>query len=876
MISPSPSVIYKALFGFGLCFFAITTLLHAEELSEYETLYKKIFKVSPTKQLLVVTSEVVIDGSKKPDSKIRLSSLGDSFELLKESLLILLQDHIEKEGLTAISQLPEKDKWINLDTLKTLNFTYQFRKKTNQLFINTPATYRKQVVVSLSTIQNQPIQGTLPPSDGSGYLNILASQTYLHQDPLFLPINLQLNHAVFAGGWSLKSGVDILGGHEHPIAVKTSYLSYQDVSNRIIYAGGTLPYPVIGFQPNIPLVGVGFSRSYLANPDQIPPFKTSHRMLLKHDATVSIRRNGHLIGWHQLPKGWVELQNFPLILGKNDITISVLDPDTKASENMALSFVYDPSLLSTHTSEFSLATGLAYTAENRTLIIQNEPVITSFFREGINQDCQLGGYATVKKDQALLGIENVFSNAFGKFQISVAGLKTPSDMGYGAYLVFTPYSSIFSGARLMYQDKVFGSSQTEIDAGKISLSQSQTLYLWHQPYLLTTSYLFDSNTGSSGYGSSAETSYLLSDKSKLTLQSFYRHTATFSPYGLQALLNADICGCQTIFFSKWNRLSDTTPDTVVVGFSLYMALTVGDHHLTARTSQSGTGESTTGLDDTLSTKGSSYTATHLDVTRDSIRLAGEWNQQDTMSQFLGRANVLFGTSQSEQNQNILFSGPRGRIVLNSDETKTWTSDHSHTNRTSSLTLETSIVYAGGHWAISKPINGDNGFVLAYPHPSLRGKRILVSHQAQIDDWGPAVIEIRPYRASHIDVGRAYLGKGYELEKRKFDIYLPQNSGVAIQIGSSQTWTIKAHLIQKDSHKPYGFKVFKLQSLSNPEWKPRWILSNTDGMIVEKGLDQGRYQLESKNTDPIEWVVSENHPMLLNLGQLDISLKESAQ
>jgi outer membrane usher protein len=148
-----------------------------------------------------------------------------------------------------------------------------------------------------------------------------------------------------------------------------------------------------------------------------------------------------------------------------------------------------------------------------------------------------------------------------------------------------------------------------------------------------------------------------------------------------------------------------------------------------------------------------FTGTHI-LTSDSesLEMGGQANTQRVQT----RANLQRSVLDGRENET------RGNIFVGS-----------------------ALAFAGGKWAISRPI-GDS-FVIVDDLASVKGREIAVNpensgYEASIDGLGPAVLsDSQSYSKEFIDIDNRTLKQGESLKKSRFEIELSHLEGRLVQI-----------------------------------------------------------------------------------------------
>lgn len=856
------------LFCFLLFFFLRVPFVQAQ--ADYEALFQKIFNTKPVKEVYSYEVILIVDYNEDEAIPVQLttSTYGDFYKLKWVSFLKGLRGHQLEEGIKKVEIWVDTEGYIDLNLLKPLGYTFKLDKKRSRLIVETPAQFRKKIVIRINPpfIQNK--YGVLSPSSLTSYLNLSLSEYYDHDSGTdFSPMTMTMTHVVFVNGFALKTAGSALSGDPNPFELDTSQLVYQNARSREQYAAGLLTPPLVAFMPDRSLLGAGFSRIYSDWPDQVPVDQTPFSTDLAQTSKVEIFRNNIFLTAYQLPAGPVDFTDFPLQLGNNVFEIKVTNLETNTTETFSFSRVYDNNFLPEGMSETSVASGVPFAHENRAITIDDHtPVISSFYRQSLTKDMQLTGYTDVQNDQYLIGGESFHLIPIGRLKLGAATLILPDQTGWAASLSYTPFFSALSGVTLIYEDAVFGASQSGVNAGKVSLSQANSYLINGTPVNTSCYYSFASDSGVSGYGGSLGTEYSFSRTSRMTFQTALQKSGENTVYSFSSGLNNRFWGnAQLNTFLKWSAYSVDQSNRLSIDCVVLIPFQ-DVHEVTVRSAMSNTSTATLGLDYRFDPRiDGFYTMLHSDLSQDSTQFAGELYKEDRLSQFKARVNYGFSPGSRTEGQSVEVSTPRGRALFNFNETKP---DAEGISRASSMTFETALVYADGNFALARPVQGS--FVMLYPDDSIKGSTIFLKNgNSLVDSWGPAVINVSPYKTNVIEIGLNNVPSGFDLSQKRFQVETLPDSGMAIKLGSNRNVMIMGRLIDKNTHRPFVFRTFILSAVDQPDWKRRLILTGENGDFSEKGLAPGKYLIEVKGQYPIEFVIENKFLGIWKLGDLEV-------
>jgi outer membrane usher protein len=164
----------------------------------------------------------------------------------------------------------------------------------------------------------------------------------------------------------------------------------------------------------------------------------------------------------------------------------------------------------------------------------------------------------------------------------------------------------------------------------------------------------------------------------------------------------------------------------------------------------------------------------------------------------------------------------------------------------SLRAGSSISFAGGHFAVGRPIQ--EAFLLAEPHLSLRGKAVRIDPQEDSEDarsgtFGGAVegsLSAYSPRLLVYDVPDA--PAGYDLGAGNVQIVPPYKAGYNLQVGSDYHLLMIGRLLDREGQ-PISLLAGKAIDLNAPKRAAVTMFTSRGGKFGAQGLRPGRWRIE---------------------------------
>ncbi len=526
---------------------------------------------------------------------------------------------------------------------------------------------------------------------------------------------------------------------------------FEEAASRLIL--GETYVPAVGFQSGASVLGATFGREFSLQPfERVRPTGTRD-IIIDNVSDVEVVVNGVRLREFRLSPGRYTLEDFPIRANAfNSVEINILD-SFGAYDRIQFGTSFDFQLLAPGVSEFAFTGGapITFLEGGERDYRYDDAFASGYYRRGITDTLTLGINAQGGDDQYLAGADAVWATKLGALHVS----------GAAATSAFTDTSYA-------------------VEAGyRVQLAPG----LLNGFFDLTNTYLADEFAPPRFGGSSAPPT--LSPDGREAI----RTTAQYSQD-----LPLDVRG------SIGASLQDFKEEPDVFTASGSLTRMFGRTSFSLSTQYADFGE-----DDELSVQvamsipfgqRASFNSTYNSIentasiaaTRSSVggvgalSLAGGYSRSDINSGVFGgltyQGNRYLGTLRQE------FTGLTGDAVSSSLTTGS---------------LETAIVFAGGDFAIARPV--EDGFALVKPPESLEGATLYLDptsrfqgeklrFSAQTDRFGPAVLtDMTSYIPRVLSVEAENVPAGTSLDSASVTLYPKLRSGYSITVGSDNNVSV---------------------------------------------------------------------------------------
>lgn len=702
-----------------------------------------------------------------------------------------LSDWVAQNIEDAIAQKILHTETVMADASAPLGLTYDAAGAV--LTLNPEPAFLKKQNIGLRAVPVAAGDTVLRPAPVSAFVNVRGGQDVVTGGAApegRQPLRLDLDGAVNVRDWVLEGRIDYLEDAPKSIARGDMRLVHDMPDKMVRLAAGDLSYPVSGFQSYQPMLGVSVARNFSLQPYRVtvPTGETS--FTLSSPARVEVLVNGQRTRTLRLEPGSYDISDFPVADGGNDVTLLITD-STGRTETRRFSLFSDQQLLQKGLNEYSYNFGvLSQTQERQIEYRANDPAISFFHRYGFTDRLTAGMSAQGSRESAQAGLTALIATAAGTFggETSVSRRRDgdTDTAARGSYRLTDPVRRRDFSATAIWRSAHFsalGLAPT-LNPAAVELAARYNQPVWNDITL----------------GIGGRYKFSRSD-----MPDDWSYSASLSR-GFNASISVNI--------TAEHRYRD--------GAGIFLALTwtppLSRHNVSSSI-------------DTL--------AGRQDV---------QWNYRPNRDVGSFRYNAGLSHNNDGRTEMIgeaAYTGYRGEASLRHDVTEL--PDVAETESRSQILFGSALVYADGHAAFSRPVNGS--FVMLPRHPNLKDRIIGINrasvaqgdednYQAQIDRLGPAVIsDATAYMYRPVRIDTQNLPVGYDLGHDAFTLMPSYKSGTVLQVGNAANIFADGYLQQADG------QVLALEGgtiISTDQKSQQEFFTNAEGRFRISRLSPGTY------------------------------------
>ncbi len=768
-----------------------------------EELHQRIFGKSKAPAKRAIPVSILVNGRVVGDAPVLITNGGRSVMVAVKPFVAVLEALVDGATLATISALAGADGRASVAKLDKSDLSVSYDPQGLKLVVKIPARLRRVTDISLRSSSARSGKSDVIGAAGvSAYVNFRTSINYVHSSAAAgstgrQPLLVGLDGAVAALGGTIEMAGAYREAGAPPWQRGNVRVVHDDVARRLRYSIGDLAGAITGFQAFQPMAGISLTRNFRTRPDR--PIQPSHRQrhLLARASTVEVMVNGRVVETLRLGPGPIDLRDFPVSNGANDITLRITD-DLGRREIVEFPFFFDSRLLATGLHDFGYSLGVPRTAEPRLMPYDTgRPVFSAFHRLGITDTVTVGANLQGNAEHRLFGVEALYASPIGTFGVDAAASRGRAG-GLGA--------AIELGYRL-----------TEKDAGGAGRARN-----WNFS-LAGTSRSFTTFTDSRAENPvSVEVSGRVSQPFAHGLSggigARYRFArgARSNAYDANLFVRKrfDWGGSANLSLSGWKSGSNVTG----IGAMLTISIPLGR-------------------------PGHSVRSTY--DTRDrALRVDWQYRPENE----IGGVGASLGFVRHPDAHEITGALEHRNGRFEADLAHDFISPRTgakRSERRSRLALASAIVFADGHVAISRPVS--DSFALVIPHSNLAGQKIGVeprgdTYLSRIDWTGPAVVpNLVSYEPTTLVIEAPELPFGYDLGNDRPKLMLPHRSGALVRVGTDASVLLGGTLLGKDGA-PLGLKAGEVRSAEDAKRAPVKFFTNRRGRFRVDGLRPGRYKL----------------------------------
>lgn len=568
-----------------------------------------------------------------------------------------------------------------------------------------------------------------------------------------------------------------------------------------------------GYQHGAGVLGVSVERAYgLLQPGRNIRSTGKRSFRIERPSNVAVRIDGIVFKQVRLEAGDYDLADLPLRAGANNITLEIED-DVGARQVLEFTSFSGMTLLAKGVDEWGATAGLRSSIHDSELTYASDaPMGSGFYRYGLTEDLTAGLHLQGDAAATMGGLGAVWGTAYGLFAVEAAA-SWHADLGAG-YAMSVDYDLANVIDRYGYRHSL------RLGAEVWSKAFATAGLLWpaNERWLeLSASYSrslpLDITAGLSGVYSFVS-AVGASDRFSLA-GSLHRQLSADMSLGVVLSYQAgyernDDNGTSGILRLSWRpdarSFVDVSHETL-------------DHRSRARYGRYG---------------GEGVGSWSTDVTVENGGKDGELLASGGVQVLANRALVAVS---HHATGDALYGLRGGRF------------DGGIREQRSSVRVETALAYAGGRFAVGRPVS--NSFAIVDTHETLSGRAALVGRggervEAKSDGFGALLVsDVSPYMTTRLHYDVADLPAGYDLGAGAFDLVAPHRSGYSLEVGSAYTVTAYGTLVGADGN-PVSLLTGSAKPADGPAARAVEVFTNRAGRFSAQGLAPGRWLIEMRN------------------------------
>ncbi len=730
-----------------------------------------------------------VDAQINPDDTILVSL---------SQIVRLMASRLTPAKLRELGQVEAIAGFAPLAAFEKQGFVVRFDKRAFELDITLPTADRAVQTIGLAELDQSVIGDFATPSRFSGYINVRGSADYVvtgtntgFGSPSFLfdgAMRIAPIVVEAEGAWS---------GVNHIFTRTGTRAIYDDARHLLRWTAGDLVPETRGFQGALDLAGISIARSYaLLEPQRNVAPRGGRTFSLNREATVEAYINGRSIRTLRLQPGTYNVGDFPFAQGGNDVDLVITDV-TGQRETISFSTYIQRTQLASGLSEFALNVGVL-SRPGQGISYSGDPAITGYYRRGVNDSLTMGANFQYARNSYLVGFEAVLGTAIGTLggdfaysQVSGAG------SGWAANLSLERVSQTLKGSSSLL-------FTVELRSRRFGAVEQLTP---DNPYDYNVSLNYSRSLGARSFGG---------------FQARYSHGRDGAVSERSARVNYGMR------FGKSTSINlDLEWDKGVRGDDKSARIS-----LVRRFGQRSSGRVEYDSHDN---------ATRLGFQTSRGYGLGSWN---------AGGNVDIGREDVAVNAAANYLANRADLGLAYAASYSLSSK-TITDQRASFRFASSLAFAGGSFAIGRPIS--DSFAIVRPYKRNAGLGVVVdpaqnSAQAKSGAFGPALYgEITSYSPRTLTYDVPDAPPGLDLGTGALRTLAPYRSGYVVVVGSD--YNVMAVGTLKSKGEAVSLQAGSAVEVGG-EHRHVELFTNREGRFAIAGLRPGLWRIELAGTPPI--------------------------
>ncbi len=779
--------------------------------------------LNPTQRVLNMTAPLKDAEILLGEVEIRVNP-GDLIEVSAERVVELLSRGLNEDALAPLIRVAQPGVFLPLSDFATYGFPMTFDFRALEVRLQIPPEARARRSIGLANLDRELVGDFQKPEPFSFYTNIRGGLSYVHRgsdegfgDPTFF-----FDSAMNIRGLVLENEASYSPGDDDTQFVREgTRLVWDDTERLHRWIAGDLRNQPRGFQSTPEVAGLSLSRLYSQlDPQRNLAPRGDRSFTVSQASTVEVFINDREVRTIRLQPGTYNINDFPFVQGFNDVRL-VVQNEAGIQEVISFSMFMDRTQLAPGLSEYSVYAGArAYRDQDGQLEYESDDWIASgFYRRGVTDTLTLGVNGQADNRRWLVGSEFVWGTRLGTLGGDLAASGGDGGDGYAANITFERLAQTESGsassiiAAVEVRSERFGS----LDA-----------IAPDNPFAYVGTISWNRSFG--------ETSFV-------------------GARARYAVGRGPIEDEWSVAASYGRRLGERTN---VVVEAEWAQQRIGGDDVTFRV----------GLIRRFGDRASA--SARYDSREESVRLGYQTSRGMGVGAWNANADLDYTSDR------IGFNGSAGythnRADLGISHTTAWDqiADDISDQRTS-VRFGTSIAYAGGSFAIGRPVT--DSFAIVKPYRGLGTTEIIVEpnddgYAARADRMGPALYgQVSAYSPRTITYDAPEAAANIDIGTGSLRMMPRYKSGFVTTVGSAYGVTAIGALYNREGE-PIKLLAGKATEIGG-EGRVVEVFTNGSGRFGASGLKAGRWRIEMPGSPPTvyEVTIPESDAPVVRLGDL---------
>ncbi|MGZ3692872.1 MAG: hypothetical protein ACXWQO_01390 [Bdellovibrionota bacterium] len=771
-----------------------------------------------------LVAPIIIDGQAREQAWVFPSTDEEQFLVEAAPLLLSLSPDLVPQKLESLRAKTQASGVIPLRSLREIGLAPRFDTLTLELTIQVPPQAKRILTKSIVAREESSGGNSFRPSAASAYLNLRTSQPFQYPatgPSSRLPFGAALDFAGNFRGTVLSSGATYSEHDTSPWKRQDTALIHDSEAKMLRFTAGDQVTPSIAYLTGKNIGGLGVSRVFAIQPNTTTQPISRTEVLLKRPSQVDVIVNGTVQNQLHLPAGPVNIQDFPLASGFNNVTLKITD-DLGKVEYVNLTIFYDAQALGEGVQSFSYHVGAPSAPWKGDRRYDSKNLNFSFFHRAGFSDRFTGGiFGQGDEHQNLLGLESILIGKFGSFSFTPAVSRIasldPDFAGRLRYQTLDGYRGQLHPLRFSFESEYKGWR-----FAPVGVMEPANPYAWS----------FDAYT-------------------------LYR-SAKGIDFGMGGLYQLQ----RSAAVDRWQGRSDIS---ALISSTLRASLNYSythDEHREHRAFFTLTWVEPTGQH----YANASYDYPSKTERLDLVRTPSQPYDDVQLAAGLQHSPTADGVSAQAE-----YTAQRANFRL--DHQSTFPTDHDKTTHLTTAGFATALVWAGSSVSISRPVY--DSFAIFPTRGAALGESIPINSQgdsaeAYAGSWLPAVVpNLNSYYQTPVSLDTSRLPPGVNVEEEYFRVKPTYKSGVEVLLGSHASATAVGILVGKNG-KPLALASGEILTQGSPGGAV--FFTNKQGQFLAENLRPGTYRLHfyEGNFSDREFKIPEGARGIVRLGTLPVN------